>query len=287
VVATLINGKEVAKQFRSNLKERVEQLVESTQITPHLVVILVGDNPASLSYIKGKQQGCAQVNMKSSLINLPSDTSEEELITVIHQLNEDASVHGILVQLPLPKQINELTIINQIDVRKDVDGFSPVNVGRMMIGEDCLLPCTPVGIIELIKSTGTTLSGKHAVVIGRSNIVGKPVSQLLIKENATVTVCHSKTHDLNYFTKQADLLIVAMGKPKFITRDMVKEGAIVIDVGTTRGEDGKFYGDVDFDEVIKKASFITPVPGGVGPMTITMLLENTFKAYKNQLPNNQ
>lgn len=279
----IIDGKAVAKQMREQLSEEVIAFTNEYQVKPHLVVILVGNNPASLSYVKGKQKGCAEVNMESTLIHLPEETTESELLKLIDDLNYDSKVHGILVQLPLPKHIDETKVINQIDVMKDVDGFHPINVGKMMIGEDCLLPCTPVGIVELIKSTGINIAGKHAVVIGRSNIVGKPVAQLLLRENATVTICHSRTNDLASFTKNADILVVAMGRPETVSKDLVKEGAIVIDVGTSRMDDGKIHGDVKFEEVKTVASHITPVPGGVGPMTITMLLYNTLKAAKMQL----
>jgi methylenetetrahydrofolate dehydrogenase (NADP+)/methenyltetrahydrofolate cyclohydrolase len=281
--ATIISGKEVAQNLRVQLNSEVLQFIDETGVKPHLVVVLVGNNPASQSYVKGKQKGCAEVNVKSTLIELDEAVEEQELLNLIEELNGDTGVHGILVQLPLPKHIDETKVINQINVLKDVDGFHPINVGKMLIGEDCLLPCTPVGIIELIKSTNTNISGKNAVVVGRSNIVGKPVAQLLLQENATVTICHSRTKDLAGHTKMADILVVAMGRPNTITKDMVKAGAIVIDVGTTRLDDGKIHGDVQFDEVKEVAAYITPVPGGVGPMTITMLLFNTLKATKNQL----
>jgi methylenetetrahydrofolate dehydrogenase (NADP+) / methenyltetrahydrofolate cyclohydrolase len=281
--AAIISGKEVAKNLRDQLGNEVENFTNETGVKPHLVVVLVGENPASLSYVKGKQKGCQEVNMESTLIQLEESVKEEELLTLIDQLNEDKKVNGILVQLPLPKHIDENKVINRISVLKDVDGFHPINVGKMLIGEDCLLPCTPVGVIELIKSTKADISGKNVVVVGRSNIVGKPVAQLLLRENATVTICHSRTKDLTSFTSQADILVVAMGRPNTISKDMVKEGAIVIDVGTTRLEDGKIHGDVQFDEVKEVASHITPVPGGVGPMTITMLLINTLKATRMQL----
>jgi methylenetetrahydrofolate dehydrogenase (NADP+) / methenyltetrahydrofolate cyclohydrolase len=281
--AAIISGKEVAKNLRGQLGIEVENFTNETGIKPHLVVVLVGENPASLSYVKGKQRGCEEVNMKSTLIQLEETVKEAELLTLIDELNADHEVNGILVQLPLPKHIDENKVINRINILKDVDGFHPVNVGKMLIGEDCLLPCTPVGVIELIKSTQTEIKGKNVVVVGRSNIVGKPVAQLLLRENATVTICHSKTNDLKSFTNKADILVVAMGRPNTITKEMVKEGAIVIDVGTTRLDDGKIHGDVQFDEVKEVASHITPVPGGVGPMTITMLLINTLKATRMQL----
>ncbi|NLC94406.1 MAG: bifunctional methylenetetrahydrofolate dehydrogenase/methenyltetrahydrofolate cyclohydrolase FolD [Bacilli bacterium] len=277
--ATVINGKELAKKLRADIRERVNQFIEETKVVPHLVVILVGDNPASVSYVTGKQKACEETNMKSTLIKLPVETTEEELIKIINDLNADKSVHGILVQLPLPKHIDEQKIINTICVEKDVDGFSPINVGKMILNEECFLPCTPAGIIKMIKETGIEIAGKHAVVIGRSNIVGKPVSQLLLQENATVTICHSRTKDLKYHTLQADILVVAIGKPKFVTKDMIKPGAVVIDVGVNR-VDNKLCGDVDYEGALEVASYVTPVPGGVGPMTITMLMENTLEAAK-------
>lgn len=275
----VINGKELGQQLRENMKQEVEQLNEKN-VTPHLTVILVGENPASLSYVRGKEKACAEVGMSSSLIQLSADTSEEELLNIIDEQNNDHAVHGILVQLPLPDQIREKRVIESIDPKKDVDGFHPINIGRMMTGEDAFLPCTPYGIVEMIKSKNITIEGKHAVVIGRSNIVGKPVGQLLLNENATVTYCHSRTENLKEYTLQADILIVALGQANVITADYVKEGAVVIDVGINRKENGKLTGDVDFEGVKEKAGYITPVPRGVGPMTITMLLKNTIKAAK-------
>ena len=277
--AKVISGKEVAKDIREELKVEVAELKEKGVI-PGLSVILVGDDPASHSYVKGKAKGCEEVGIKSEVILKEATITQEELLAEIERLNEDATVHGILVQLPLPKHIDEDAVINAINPLKDVDGFHPITVGRMMIGQDAYLPCTPHGIIELIKRTGTDLTGKHAVVIGRSNIVGKPVSILLLKENATVTITHSKTKNLKEVTKQADIIIAAMGRAQVITKDYVSEGAIVIDVGVNRIESGKLVGDVDFEQVSEVASFITPVPGGVGPMTITMLLKNTVEAAK-------
>lgn len=277
--AIIVSGKELAKKIRIDMKERVNKFIKEKNIIPHLAVVLVGDDPASVSYVTGKQKGCNEVNMKSTLIKLPKETTEKELIEVIEKLNNDDTVHGILVQLPLPKHIEERNIINTIRVEKDVDGFSPINVGKMVLNEECFLPCTPAGIIRLIKETNIDITGKHAVVIGRSNIVGKPVSHLLLRENATVTICHSRTQDLKSYTLSADILIAAIGKAKFITKDMIKPGAVVIDVGVNR-VDNKLCGDVDFDNALEVASYITPVPGGVGPMTITMLLENTFEACK-------
>lgn len=280
--AKIISGKLLAETIRTQLREEVDQFIEQSQVQPHLVVVLVGDNPASLSYVRGKQKGCEQVNIRSTLIHLPETTTEDKLLAQIDELNEDPNIHGILVQLPLPKHIDEMKVIHRINALKDVDGFHPVNVGKLMIGDEGLLPCTPVGIIELIKSTGESIRGKHAVVLGRSNIVGKPVAQLLLREDATVTICHSRTPNVQQLSKQADILVSAMGRPLTVGKDMVKEGAIVIDVGTTRMDDGKIHGDVKFDEVSEVASYLTPVPGGVGPMTITMLLVNTLKAAKLQ-----
>ncbi|MBM7598003.1 methylenetetrahydrofolate dehydrogenase (NADP+)/methenyltetrahydrofolate cyclohydrolase [Virgibacillus halotolerans] len=277
--AEVINGKELAHELRMEMKEQVSQLKQSG-ITPHLTVILVGDNPASRSYIRGKEKAAAETGMSSDVIELPASTTEDALLQEITKLNEDASVHGILVQLPLPDQISEKQIIEAISPAKDVDGFHPINIGRMMTGDDAFLSCTPYGIVTMIKSKAIPIAGKHAVIIGRSNIVGKPVGQLLLNENATVTYCHSKTENLKEFTKQADILVVAVGKAHAINQDYIKEGATVIDVGINRQADGKLTGDVDFESAQEKAAYITPVPKGVGPMTITMLLKNTIKAAK-------
>lgn len=281
MTAHIISGKELAKNKREAMKQEVEQL-KKTGISPKLVVVLVGDNPASISYIKGKQKGCEEVGIESQLIKLEATASEEELLSIIDQLNEDDTVDGILVQLPLPDHISEQKVIHRIAVEKDVDGFHPMNVGKMLLGEECFISCTPFGILEMVKSIDVPIEGKHVVVIGRSNIVGKPVGQLFLNENATVTYTHSRTKDLASITKQADILIVAVGKPNLIGPDEVKEGAIVIDVGVNRLETGKLCGDVRFDEVKEKASYITPVPGGVGPMTITMLLHNTILSAKRR-----
>jgi len=280
--AIVVSGKDLANKIRTELKEKVSQFIEEKNVVPHLVVILVGDNPASQSYVTGKQKGCEQTNMKSTLIKLPIETKEDELFALVEELNQDSTVHGILVQLPLPKHINESKIINTISVEKDVDGFSPINVGKMVLNEECFLPCTPAGIIKLIKETNIDIQGKHAVILGRSNIVGKPVAHLLLRENATVTICHSRTKDLSVFTKEADILIAAIGKAKFVTADMIKPGAVVIDVGVNR-VDNKLCGDVDYEPSLEIAGYITPVPGGVGPMTITMLLENTLEACKRMV----
>ncbi|TCS84038.1 bifunctional methylenetetrahydrofolate dehydrogenase/methenyltetrahydrofolate cyclohydrolase FolD [Tepidibacillus fermentans] len=279
MAAQIISGKEVAKTIREELKRETEEL-KKKGITPGLTVILVGDDPASQIYVNMKAKACEEIGIRSEVIRMDRSTSQDDLLEEINRLNQDVNVHGILVQLPLPKQIDEKLIINAISPEKDVDGFHPVNVGKLAIGENTLLPCTPNGILELIRQTEIEIKGKHAVVIGRSNIVGKPVSFLLLRENATVTMTHSKTKDLPAIAKQADILVVAIGKPEMVTKEYVKPGAIVIDVGTNRLESGKVVGDVKFDEVKEIASFITPVPGGVGPMTITMLLKNTIEAAK-------
>lgn len=273
----VINGLELAKKLRKDMKTEINALKE-TGILPKLTVILVGDDPASHSYVKGKEKASKEVGMQSEIIRLDEDVSEKVLIQTIKTLNQDDSVHGILVQLPLPNHINEQEIIFTIDPNKDVDGFHPINVGKMMLNEDTFLPCTPFGIITMLKSKEIEISGKNAVVIGRSNIVGKPVGQLLLNESATVTYCHSQTKDLSAHTKQADILVVAIGKEHVINKSHVKEGAVVIDVGVNRMENGKLTGDVDYEDVLEQVSYITPVPKGVGPMTITMLLHNTIKA---------
>ncbi|WP_243524313.1 bifunctional methylenetetrahydrofolate dehydrogenase/methenyltetrahydrofolate cyclohydrolase FolD [Bacillus pseudomycoides] len=279
MVAVIIKGNEVAEKKRAQLKEEVVKLKEQG-IVPGLAVILVGEDPASRSYVKGKEKGCEQVGIYSELIELPDTITEERLLAEIDRLNEDDRINGILVQLPLPKHIEEKAIIERISPEKDVDGFHPISVGRMMTGQDTFLPCTPHGIVELVKETNLDISGKHVVVIGRSNIVGKPVGQLFLNENATVTYCHSKTKNIKELSKLADILIVAVGRPKMVTADYIKEGAVVIDVGVNRLETGKLCGDVDFDNVLDIAGYITPVPKGVGPMTITMLLHNTVESAK-------
>ena len=276
----MIDGKMFSQQLREQIKIETAAFVEKTKVVPHLVVIIVGSDPASMTYVRNKKKACEAVGFKSTVIELAQDVSEAALLEQIQVLNEDETVHGILVQLPLPKHINEDQVIAAIDVKKDVDGFHPYQVGCLVAGLECLKPCTPAGIIELLKAYDIEMAGKHAVIIGRSHIVGKPMIQLLLDENATVTVCHSRTKDLSTFTTMADLLIVAIGKPEFVTADMVKAGAVVIDVGINRLENGKLVGDVDFESVSSKASYITPVPGGVGPMTITMLLHNTLEAAK-------
>lgn len=284
----IIDGKQVAADVRADVAKKVSEL-KSKGINPCLAVILVGENPASVSYVTGKQKALAEVGMVDRSVHLPESTSEEDLLKLIDELNNDDSVHGILVQLPLPKHINEEKVIMAISPKKDVDGFHPVNVGNLVIGRPAPLPCTPHGIIVLLEKAGVKTSGAHAVVIGRSNIVGKPVSLLLAHKetNCTVTMCHTGTKNMAEIVKQADIIIAAAGRPNTVTADMVKEGAVVIDVGVNRIPDEtkksgfRLVGDVDFDAIKDKASFITPVPGGVGPMTIAMLMQNTLEAASN------
>lgn len=275
----LISGKEVSQIVKDEIKKETQQLLEK-QIKVKLAVVIVGDDPASHIYVRNKKKACEYVGFESVEYALPEDTAEDELLEIIDKLNEDETVNGILCQLPLPKHIDEKKVINAISPLKDVDAFHPVNVGKIMIGDYDFLPCTPAGIMRLIESTGYDVNGKDCVVIGRSNIVGKPMSMLMLQKNATVTICHSRTSNINEKIKNADIVIAAVGIPEFVKGDMVKDGALVIDVGINRKEDGKLCGDVDFDEVSKKASYITPVPGGVGPMTIAMLMQNTLKAAK-------
>ena len=289
MVAEIISGNDVAKAIRAELKEEVVKM-KAAGATPGLVVILVGEDPASQVYVRKKGEACEELGINSETIRLPATTSEEEMLEMIDKYNADPEFDGILVQLPLPKQISEEKVLMRIDPGKDVDGFHPVNVGKMVVGADSYLPCTPAGIQELLVRSGNDPKGKHVVVLGRSNIVGKPITNILVQKapgaDATVTVCHSRTKDLPALSRQADILIAAMGVPKFVKADMVKEGVVVIDVGVNRIDDpttksGKrLVGDVDFDEVKEKASAITPVPGGVGPMTITMLMKNTVQAAK-------
>ena len=273
----IIDGRQISQQIKDELKEKVNAYKkQGVEIT--LAVVKVGNDPASAVYVRNKEKACEYVGITSRTLALPEETTEEELLDTVKQLNEDYTVNGILVQLPLPKHIDESKILLAIDSHKDVDGFHPVNVGKMVIGEDTFLPCTPAGIIEMLKRSNIEISGKECVVIGRSNIVGKPMSMLMLKENATVTITHSRTKDLRKVTKRADILIAAIGKAKYVTSDFVKEGAVVIDVGMDRDENGKLCGDVDFDGVSQIASAITPVPGGVGPMTVTMLLVNCLRS---------
>lgn len=279
MTAKIIDGKEIAQSVRNELRLEVDQLKQDG-ITPGLAVILVGDNQASKTYVANKQKACEEIGMYSVLIDYPETLSQEVLVAKIKELNEDDAIHGILVQLPLPAHIDETAIIEAISPEKDVDGFHPINIGRMMTGQDAFLPCTPYGVMVMLEHINCEIEGKHVVVVGRSNIVGKPAGQLFLNKNATVTYCHSRTKDLKAITNQADILVVAVGKRDMITSSHVKEGAIVIDVGMNRNEQGKLCGDVSFDEVKEKASYITPVPKGVGPMTITMLLKNTVKSAK-------
>lgn len=281
-MAIRIDGKETSKAVRARIKEDTTAFIKQTGIVPGLAVVIVGADPASQVYVRNKHKACAEVGMYSEVHELSENISEEELLSLIDRLNHSDKIHGILVQLPLPKHLNEEAVILAIDPAKDVDAFHPQNVGKIMIGNYSFLPCTPAGVMELLRFYGIDPAGKHCVIVGRSNIVGKPQSMLMLKANATVTICHSKTQNLSSLVRMADIVIAAVGKPKFITEDMVKEGAVVIDVGINRMSDGKLCGDVNFDQVEKKASYITPVPGGVGPMTITMLLQNTLTAAKEK-----
>ena len=276
-MATIMDGKALSLKLKEQMKQRIAQLKQQG-INPKLVVVLVGDNSASQVYVRNKHKSCGEVGIESEVITMPEQTTQQELLEVVERLNQDETVDGILVQLPLPKQIDEKTVLRSILPEKDVDGFHPVNVGLLSIGDECFAPATPSGIIAMFQEYGIDIAGKNCVVIGRSNIVGKPMAALLLKNNATVTICHSKTEDLASYTRRADVVIVATGRRHTLTAEMVKEGAVVVDVGMNRNEQGKLCGDVDYEEVKEKASFITPVPGGVGPMTITGLLENTIQA---------
>ena len=275
---TLIDGKALATKMQNNLADKVQQMKDDYGIVPGLAVILVGDNPASQVYVRNKERSALKAGFKSETKRVPSSISEEELIALVEDYNQDDTIHGILVQLPLPEHINDKKVIMAIDPHKDVDGFHPINTGHLWSGRPIMVPCTPAGIMEMLAAYNIGLEGKHAVIIGRSNIVGKPMAQLLLAKNATVTLTHSRTRNLSDVAKSADVLIVAIGQGHFVTKDFVKEGAVVIDVGMNRDTDGKLIGDVAFDEVKELASYITPVPGGVGPMTITMLLEQTYQA---------
>ncbi|MDR0918785.1 MAG: bifunctional methylenetetrahydrofolate dehydrogenase/methenyltetrahydrofolate cyclohydrolase FolD [Oscillospiraceae bacterium] len=275
-MAKIIDGKLVAAQ----VKEQIAQEVKTFGKEVGLAVVIVGDNPASRVYVNSKKKDCEEVGIKSYEYALPQNTTQQELLDLVVKLNNDKNVDGILVQLPLPKQLDEKEILNAINPEKDVDAFHPVNVGKIMIGDYSFLPCTPAGVMELIHSAGVEVKGKHCVVIGRSNIVGKPMAMLLLHEHGTVTICHSRTQNISEITKQADILVAAVGIEKFVTADMVKDGAVVIDVGMNKDSEGKLCGDVDYLPVSEKASFITPVPGGVGPMTRAMLLKNTLTAAK-------
>lgn len=287
--AEIIDGKSISEQIRKELKAEIEEMADK-QIVPGLGVILVGDDPASQSYVKAKEKACMKLGIYSDDNRLPSDIKESELLVLINKMNENPKIHGILVQLPLPEHIDESKIISSIRPDKDIDGFHPYNLGRMIVGKDAFLPCTPHGILELLTRSNVTTQGAHAVIVGRSNIVGKPLANLLMRKapngNCTVTVCHTRTPDIGYFTRQADIVVAAAGRPGTITGDMIRENAVIIDVGVNRVEDKskekgyRLVGDVNFEDVKHKASKITPVPGGVGPMTITMLLHNTVKSAK-------
>jgi methylenetetrahydrofolate dehydrogenase (NADP+)/methenyltetrahydrofolate cyclohydrolase len=289
--AKIIDGKQIAADMREELRQEVSRLREQG-VTPGLGVILVGDDPASRSYITAKERACAEIGIYSDDNRLPEDTTQAALLELVERMNKDDQIDGILVQLPLPKHIDESTVLLAIDPKKDVDGFHPINVGKMVVGEKAFLPCTPHGVLQMLSRSGVQTKGAHAVVVGRSNIVGKPVANMLLQKkdnaNATVTICHTGTRDMAYHTLQADILIVAAGWPNTVTADMVKEGAVVIDVGVNRVEDAtrksgyRLVGDVDFEAIREKASMITPVPGGVGPMTITMLLYNTVESAKDR-----
>ena len=291
MTATLIDGKQMAEDIRGEVAQGVAALVEKTGVTPGLAAVLVGEDPASAVYVRNKRRACEEAGIYSETIELPASTTQDELVSLVRDLNADPKFHGILVQLPLPPQIDERTVILAVDADKDVDGLHPLNAGRLMEGRPLFLPATPAGVQQMLMRSGNDPAGKHVVVVGRSNIVGKPAAMLLMQKadgaNATVTVCHTGTKDMAAITRQADIVIAAMGRPKAITADMVRDGAVVIDVGTNRVEDAtrksgyRLVGDVDFDAVVEKASAISPVPGGVGPMTIAMLLSNTLRAAQN------
>jgi len=280
--AKILEGKVFAAQIKESVKAEVEKLINVHGITPGLVVIIVGENPASKVYVANKHKACAEVGIYSEVVQMPETITKEQLLAQVMALNKDLAIDGILLQLPLPDHLKqyETEFLNAISPDKDVDGFHPVNVGKLTIGQEHLVPCTPYGCIKMLELANIDIAGKHAVIVGRSNIVGKPMANLLLARNATVTICHSRTTDLPSITRQADILIVAIGKPKFVTKDMVKPGAVVIDVGINRTSDKKLVGDVDFEQVKEVASAITPVPGGVGLLTIAMLLSNTVKAVK-------
>ncbi len=282
-MAELINGKIVSEKVREQIKNQVTDFINQNGTTPGLAVVVVGNDPASAVYVRNKHKACIEVGIASYQIEYPDDVSEEELLTKIDELNNDPRVNGILVQLPLPKSISSERVINRISPLKDVDAFHPENVGRITVGNYCFLPCTPAGIVELLNHYNVEVRGKRCVVIGRSNIVGKPMALLLLELDGTVTVCHSKTMELKDICREADIIVVAIGRAGFLTADMVKPGAVIIDVGINRLDNGKLVGDVAFDQVSEIASMITPVPGGVGPMTITMLLKNTLLAAKLQI----
>lgn len=279
----IIDGKQIAKELKEQMREQVAALTKQYGRKPCLDVIIVGENPASMSYVRSKIKATEYCGFDGELIQLPETTSQEELLRIIRERNENNNVDGILVQLPLPKHIDEQCVINAIAPEKDVDGFHPTNVARLWLNQDTIVPCTPMGIVALLEQSGTPLEGRHAVVVGRSNIVGKPIAKLLLDKHCTVTIAHSRTANLAAVCREADILIVAVGRPQMITGDMVKPGATVIDVGINRIADGRLVGDVDFDSVAPVAGAITPVPGGVGPMTITMLMHNTIECYKQRI----
>lgn len=280
-MAEIIDGKALAKKIRMDLKEEVEKL-HRKNIFPKLAVIMVGDDKASKVYVKNKSKACEEIGIEYEEFLLKDDIQMDDLLNVIEELNNRSDIHGILLQSPIPKHLQINKAFNKIDYKKDVDGFNPVNVGKLVIGEDSFISCTPFGVMKMLEEYGIEIEGKNAVVIGRSNIVGKPLAQCLLAKNATVTICHSRTKNIHEITNNADILVAALGRPKYVKEHMVKDGAVVIDVGINRGDDGKLVGDVDFENVSKKASYITPVPGGVGPMTIAMLMHNVVKAAKNQ-----
>ena len=282
-MAKIIDGKAISAAIRKEISEEVAKMKAEKGVVPGLAVIIVGEDPASQVYVRNKAKDCEETGINSIVHALPEKTTEEELLALVHKLNNDDSVHGIIVQIPLPKHLNSDLIINNIDVTKDVDAFHPYNVGKIMIGDYELLPCTPAGVMALLERSNIDVAGKNCVVVGRSNIVGKPQAMMLLHKNGTVTVCHSKTKNLKEICLSADILVVAIGRAKFITGDMIKEGAVVIDVGMCRDENGKLCGDVDYESAEKKASYITPVPGGVVPMTRVMLLQNTLTAAKKKL----
>ena len=282
-MAKIIDGKKIATEVRADIKRRAAEFAAETGITPGLAVVIVGNDPASKVYVRNKGLACVEAGFKSLTIEMPENTTMDELLAKLEQLKADSTIHGILVQLPLPRHLDEKVVLEAIPPEKDVDAFHVVNTGKIMLGEYSFLPCTPAGVMELLRHENIDVTGKECVVVGRSNIVGKPMAMLLLHANGTVTICHSRTRDLAEVTRRADILVVAIGKADFITGDMVKDGAVVIDVGMNRRADGKLTGDVDYASVEVKASAITPVPGGVGPMTITMLLENTLTAAKESI----
>ena len=280
-MAVIIDGKDLAKKIRLELKNEADKL-KAKGIFPKLAVIMVGDDKASKIYVKNKSKACEEIGIEYEEFIMDASISMDELLDLIEKLNNRADIHGILLQSPIPKSLDINKAFNKISYKKDVDGFNPVNVGKLVIGEDCFISCTPFGVIKMLEEYGIEIEGKNAVVVGRSNIVGKPLAQCLLSKNATVTICHSRTKNIQEITSNADILVAALGKPKFVKENMVKDGAVVIDVGINRNEEGKIVGDVDFETVSQKASYITPVPGGVGPMTIAMLMSNVIKAAKNQ-----